>query len=64
MTRTARAGLIFNFLKKEALPFDAIFTGVQSEDDQFAAVGGILAAKLGLPYASMVIGIDAVETIT
>jgi electron transfer flavoprotein beta subunit len=56
-----RAGLICNFLKKEALPYDAIFTGVQSEDDQFAAVGGILAAKLGLPYASMVIGIDAFE---
>jgi electron transfer flavoprotein beta subunit len=54
----SRAGLICNFLKKESLPYDAIFTGVQSEDDQFAAVGGILAAKLGLPYASMVIGID------
>ena len=57
----ARATLICNFLKKEGTPFDAIFTGVQSEDDQFAAVGGILAAKLGLPYVSMVIGIDAFE---
>ena len=57
----ARATLIYNFLKKEGTPFDAIFTGVQSEDDQFAAVGGILAAKLGLPYVSMVIGIDAFE---
>lgn len=57
----ARATLIFNFLKKEGVPYDAIFTGVQSEDDQFAAVGGILAAKLGLPYASMVIGIDGHE---
>ncbi len=57
----ARASLICNFLKKEGLSWDAIFTGVQSEDDQFAAVGGILAAKLGLPYASMVIGIDAIE---
>ncbi|MGD0485908.1 MAG: electron transfer flavoprotein subunit beta/FixA family protein [Syntrophorhabdales bacterium] len=57
----ARATLIRTFLKKEALPYDAIFTGVQSEDDQFASVGGILAAKLGLPYASMVIGIDAFE---
>ena len=47
--------------RKRPLPFDAIFTGVQSEDDQFASVGGILAAKLGLPYASMVIGIDAFE---
>ncbi len=57
----ARAGLLFNFLKKESILYDAIFTGVQSEDDQFAAVGGILAAKLGLPYASMVIGIDGYE---
>ncbi|MBA4390140.1 MAG: electron transfer flavoprotein subunit beta [Syntrophus sp. (in: bacteria)] len=56
-----RAALVNNFLKKEGIAYDAIFTGVQSEDDQFAAVGGILAAKLGIPYASMVIGIDAVE---
>jgi electron transfer flavoprotein beta subunit len=34
---------------------------VQSEDDQFGAVGGILAAKLGLPFVSMVIGIDVFE---
>lgn len=57
----ARATLACNFLKKETPAFDAIFTGVQSEDDQFAAVGGILAAKMGLPYVSMVIGIDTVE---
>jgi len=58
----ARAALIYNFLKKEGTPFDAIFTGVQSEDDQFAATGGILAAKLGLPFVSMVIGIDSFES--
>jgi electron transfer flavoprotein beta subunit len=58
----ARATVIQNFLKKESVPFDAIFTGVQSEDDQFGAVGGILAAKLGLPFVSMVIGIDAFES--
>lgn len=57
-----RATLIRNFLKKESVPFDAIFTGVQSEDDQFGAMGGILAARLGLPFVSMVIGIDAVES--
>ncbi len=57
----ARATLVNSFLKKEGIVYDAIFTGVQSEDDQFAAVGGILAAKLGIPYASMVIGIDTVE---
>jgi electron transfer flavoprotein beta subunit len=57
----ARATLASNFLKKEGPPFDVIFTGVQSEDDQFMAVGGILAAKMGLPYVSMVIGIDQIE---
>jgi electron transfer flavoprotein beta subunit len=57
----ARASLARNFIKKENLPFDAIFTGMQSEDDQFAAVGGILAAKLGIPFVSMVIGIDAID---
>jgi electron transfer flavoprotein beta subunit len=57
----ARATLAHDFVRKEVLPFDAIFTGVQSEDDQFASVGGILAAKLGLPFVSMVIGIDAFE---
>jgi electron transfer flavoprotein beta subunit len=56
-----RAALAADFIKKENLPFDMIFTGVQSEDDQFACMGGILAAKLGLPYVSMVIGIDTIE---
>jgi len=57
----ARAFLISSFIKKENIAFDAVFTGVQSEDDQFGAVGGILAALLNLPYSSMVIGIDEVD---
>lgn len=57
----ARGALIRNFIQKENVPFDVIFTGVQSEDDQFASVGGILAALLKLPYVSMAIGIDGVE---
>ena len=56
-----RAALAGKFLTSEALPFDVIFTGVQSEDDQFASFGGILAGMLRLPYASMVIGVDSVE---
>lgn len=56
-----RASLAVAFIKKENLPFDLIFTGVQSEDDQFAAMGGIMAARLGLPYVSMVIAIDEIE---
>jgi len=56
-----RAAIAGNFITKENLPFDMIFTGVQSEDGQFAAMGGILAAKLNLPYVSMVMAIDTVE---
>ena len=56
-----RGELIRNFIQKESVPFDVIFTGVQSEDDQFGAVGGILAALLKVPFASMVIGIDGIE---
>ena len=57
----ARSGMIRNFIQKENVPFDVIFTGVQSEDDQFGCVGGILAAILKLPYSSMVVGIDSIE---
>jgi len=57
----ARSELIRSFIDKEKVPFDIIFTGVQSEDDQFGAVGGILGAIMGLPYSSMVVGIDSVE---
>jgi electron transfer flavoprotein beta subunit len=57
----ARATLAKNFIRKESLPFNAIFTGVQSEDDQFASVGGILAAKMGLPFVSMVIAVDSID---
>ncbi len=57
----ARAMLACTFLKKENIAFDAIFTGVQAEDDQFAAFGGILAALLKIPYAAQVIATDKVE---
>jgi electron transfer flavoprotein beta subunit len=57
----ARATLARNFVKKEGLPFNAIFTGVQSEDDQFASVGGILAGKMGIPFVSMVIAVDSID---
>jgi electron transfer flavoprotein beta subunit len=56
-----KAALACNVIRKERLPFDLIFTGVQAEDDQFASVGGLLAARLRLPFISMVIGIDAFE---
>ncbi|HOD75452.1 MAG TPA: hypothetical protein PKJ17_05460, partial [Syntrophorhabdaceae bacterium] len=37
-----RGELIRSFIDKEKVPFDIILTGVQSEDDQFGAVGGIV----------------------
>ena len=57
----ARATLAYNFLKKQGTPFDAIFTGVQAEDDQFACFGGILAAMLKIAYAAQVIAVDDVQ---
>lgn len=56
-----RAEIMYNLLKRENIAFDAVFTGVQAEDDQFAATGGILAAKLRVPYVSMVIAVDETE---
>ena len=58
---SARSTLMGNFIKKEGMTYDVIFTGVQSEDDQFASLGGLMAAQFGLPFASMVVGIDAFE---
>ena len=56
-----RANIFKNFIEKEQIPFNVILGGVQSEDDQFDTTCGILAAMLGLPFASMVIGIDEVK---
>jgi len=56
-----RALLLKGFIEKENIPFNMIFGGVQAEDDQFGVTCGILAAMLGLPFASMVISIDDIQ---
>ena len=56
-----RATIFKNFLEDKGIKFDLLLTGGQAEDDEFAATGGILAGLLGLPYASMVIGIEEVD---
>lgn len=56
-----RAKIARTFIEKENISFDMIFTGVQSEDDQFGSVGAVLAALFKIPFASMVIGIDELE---
>jgi electron transfer flavoprotein beta subunit len=43
------------------LSFDLLFTGAQSSDDGWGQVGLILAEFLGLPYASLVVGIEITE---
>ncbi|QTA90057.1 electron transfer flavoprotein subunit beta/FixA family protein [Desulfonema magnum] len=40
------------------LSFDILLTGVQSSDNSWGQVGLILAELLGLPYASLVVGIE------
>jgi len=57
-----RARIAANFLSQEKVAFDALFAGVQAEDDQFACMGGILAGILKVPFASMVIGVDEIAT--
>jgi electron transfer flavoprotein beta subunit len=43
--------------------FDLVLTGAQSSDRQGAEVGGMLAAILGLPFASVVVGVERKEDI-
>jgi electron transfer flavoprotein beta subunit len=43
------------------LSFDLLLTGAQSSDNGWGQVGLILAEFLGLPYASLVVGIEIAE---
>ncbi|MBN2123400.1 MAG: electron transfer flavoprotein subunit beta/FixA family protein [Deltaproteobacteria bacterium] len=43
------------------LSFDLLLTGVQSSDDGWGQVGLLLAERLSIPYASLVVGIDEVK---
>jgi electron transfer flavoprotein beta subunit len=39
--------------------FDLILTGLQSDDQGFAQVGVVLAEKLGMPHATIIMEVDA-----
>jgi len=41
--------------------FDLVLTGAQSSDRQGAEVGGMLAAMLGVPFASLVVAVERKE---
>lgn len=40
---------------------DLVLTGLQSDDQGFASVGVILAEKLGLPHATIIMEVDAAD---
>jgi electron transfer flavoprotein beta subunit len=42
--------------------FDLIFTGLQSDDYGFAQTGVLLAELLGVPHATIIIGIEKTDT--
>ncbi len=41
--------------------FDLVLTGLQSDDQGFAQVGVILAEKLGLPHATIIMDVEVTE---
>ena len=46
----------------EGETFDLIFTGLQSDDYGFAQTGVLLAELLGVPHATIIIGIEKTDT--
>ncbi len=53
----AVADALASALKDEQV--DLVLTGLQSDDQGFASVGVILAEKLGLPHATIIMEVDA-----
>jgi electron transfer flavoprotein beta subunit len=47
-------------IREEA--FDLVLTGLQSDDQGFGQVGVILAEKLGMPHATIIMEVQAVES--
>jgi electron transfer flavoprotein beta subunit len=54
------AGALAAAIRDEA--FDLILTGLQSDDQGFGQVGVILAEKLGMPHATIIMEVQAVES--
>ena len=55
--------VVANMLSREIRkhPFDLVLTGVQAEDDGCGEVGATIATLLGIPHASMVVGVEYEE---
>ena len=51
------ADALANAMKEEA--FDLVLTGLQSDDQGFAQTGVILAERLGLPHATIIMEVEA-----
>lgn len=54
-----RAELLAAYLTRE--PADLVITGVQAPDDLDGQLAPMLAARLGLPHVSVVVGIEVVD---
>ena len=50
------AGILAKVIRD--LEFDLVFTGVQADDDNLGMVGIVLAEKLGIGHASVVVGVE------
>ncbi len=55
----ATSGALAAAMKDEA--FDLVLTGLQSDDQGFAQVGVVLAEKLGLPHATIIMEVAVTE---
>ena len=55
----AVADALASALKEEQV--DLVLTGLQSDDQGFASVGVVLAEKLGLPHATIIMEVDAAD---
>lgn len=52
-----RAEILASWLVEQ--DFDLVVTGVQASDDLHGQLAGMLAARLGLPHAAVVVGLEA-----
>jgi electron transfer flavoprotein beta subunit len=59
MTTRDRAALLAGYLAGE--PVDLVVTGVQAPDDLDGQLPPMLAAHLGLPHASVVVGVEVAD---
>ncbi len=56
MPTSVRSEILAGWLQNES--FDLVLTGVQAADDLDGQLAGVLGARLGLPHAAVVVGVE------